>query len=126
MQGQWIGLIALPADSLPTLDWNAAAVLAATFVGTAAAVFFGYKAKRTDPSPASDVILPSVGISDMRWGPELVAEVKGINARLDHIQACLREWREEDNHRRDLDEVAREAYERGRRASERDGRKQGG
>lgn len=122
MRVQWMGLTTLPADSLPTLDWNAGAILAGTFIGTAVAVFFGYKAKRADPAtPSKDVVLPTATIADMRWGSELLIEAKGINSRLDALQLCITGWREDIKHEQEL----REAYEKGRQARERGGRHDG-
>lgn len=125
MRVQWMGLTTLPADSLPTLDWNAAVVLAATFVGTAAAVFLGYRSKRADPaSPSKDVLLPTASIADMRWVPELLQEVKGLALCVGEWRDELKEWREEDLRRRHQSEVEA-AYEKGRRDREaRSGRRQ--
>ncbi len=125
MRVQWMGLTTLPADSLPTLDWNAAVILAGTFVGTAVAVFFGYRAKRAEPAaPSKDVILPSATIADMRWGPELLAEVKGLSLCISDWRDELRNWRADEINRRHAKEVS-DAYEKGRRDREaRGGRRQ--
>ena len=125
MRVQWMGLTTLPADNLPTLDWNAAVILAGTFVGTAIAVFLGYKAKRADPTtPSKDVVLPTVSIADMRWGPELLTEVKGLVACVAEWRDELKEWRAYEMNRRHAREV-QEAYEKGRRDREaRGGRRQ--
>ena len=81
--------------------------------------------QRADPAvPSKDVVLPTVSIADMRWGPELLVEVKGLAACISDWRDELAEWREQEMNRRHAREV-QEAYEKGlRERKDREGRRQ--
>lgn len=107
----------MAAESLTAFDWNSIGVLIGTAAGTAAAVFFGYKATKAKPSPttSNDVVLPAAAIIDM-------APVKGMEKALveialcmGHIRTDMQRWREDDEDRRERADIASEAYRAGKR-----------
>lgn len=107
----------MAAESLVALDWNSIGVMVGTAAGTAAAVFFGYKATKAKPVPTTtnDVVLPAAAIIDM-------TPVKGMEKALGEIALCiagiradLRQQREDDEDRRDRAQLESDSFRRGQK-----------
>lgn len=112
MLRRWIGLTRVPAESLPTFDLQNIATLVGVAVGTAIAVFVGYKKTKASPAPLNtgDVVIPTATIASLK---PLEQGLLTIAASIDSIHASMQEWRAQDVDAKRWQQLEAEAFRRG-------------